>query len=97
MGKARHETLFPDAATANAALQAFFTDVAAAAKTHGIPNVLAVACVETTYEDGERGQGMCLLPIGDELLTVPMAAWALGQASADARERIAKLVRGGRK
>lgn len=85
---------FPSADAANAALEAFYADVEAAAEKHGITTLIVVPCVEATYEDGEVGRAFGWSSRGDELLHESLAAWAHGRMAAESRERIAKLLRG---
>lgn len=81
----------PDAA--NEALQAFFADVQAARKRHGLPDVLIVAACNVQYPERE-GRACTWLHCGDARVAEPMAAFALGQAARDRRAWVNALSAG---
>jgi hypothetical protein len=78
----------------NKALEAFFEEMGTVREKHGIPNVVLVASVMVQYADGNVGEAVTMSSYGDSLKIVPLLAYGLGQARAEDREMVAKLIAG---
>jgi hypothetical protein len=79
----------------NAALKAFYEDVREARKKHKIRDVLVVTSGSVTYEgdDGE-GEWVTMASFGNSATVPSLAAYAYGQATAEEREHLNKLLGG---
>lgn len=79
---------------ANAALQAFIEDVRAARLKHHIADVTLVAQSNLLYADGNEARALSHVHIGAVQESEGMLARALGEAQAERREAINKLLAG---
>ena len=76
---------------ANAALDLFFDEVAAARKRHRIPNVLLTLEVRHLDAEGGEVEARASLSFGDSAHAEGLAAFALGFERAKREERTAQL------
>lgn len=85
---------FENADAANEALRGFYEEVSELRKKHRITDVSVVVSVEVKYPDGGEGMAQSTLHLGDSLKREGMLAYAFGQAQAENREMINKLLAG---
>lgn len=83
---------FPTPEACNAAITAFSEELRALRLKHRIRDVYVVIAGAVVYEgdDGE-GEWMTTLAMGNAAMQPALAAYGLGEAQADHRERINKL------
>lgn len=85
---------FPNADSANTALNAFYEELYELRKKHRIMNCVCVVEVMSTYGDGEVGNAMSHLVMGEQSRAPMLAAYALGTLEAERREITNKLISG---
>ncbi len=85
---------FESQAAADAALAAFWNDLAEIRRKHKIPDLVASVRVSYASGDGEA-QAFTSCEFGDVLRHEAMAAHTFGQLQAERQERIGKLAEGG--
>lgn len=83
-----------DREAVNAAIVAFYKDIEAAAKRHGIADVLVALAVNVAYDEAP-GRAMSSMGLGDTFSHPQLAAYALGRAQDEVRKRINQLALGG--
>lgn len=88
---------FESADEANAAIQAFFADLREIRTKHRMRDIHVVGITCVKYADGNEGDAMWSLQIGDSSKAESMLAYALGREQAEHREHIAKLLAGKKK
>jgi hypothetical protein len=77
----------------NASLKAFFAEVGELREKHGIPDVVCVVAANVKYEGGP-GSAMTWAQFGDSQKAEPLLAYAFGQAQAERREFVNRLLSG---
>lgn len=85
---------FESADAANEAMRAMFKDLGELRKKHRMANVTMVVNMRVRYPDKKVGETISWVHYGDSLREESMLAFAYGQASADRRESLAKLLAG---
>lgn len=79
---------------ANEALENFYNELSELRKKHNISDILVVIEDSSKYSDGKIGTFMQCLQFGNSLKCETLAAYAYGQATANHRELLNKLLDG---
>jgi hypothetical protein len=79
---------------ANEDINAFFKELGELREKYALPECLCVLGVNVDYGEGKEGTAITWMSYGDNMKAEGLAAYAYGQAQAEHREIMNRLLRG---